>query len=227
MPDRYAQARRAPSAPVSRTTATPRARPNYEPEVRASMEAVQSRTAVNKHIADLGEIVGNVAHQLSVLEDRFAILDTERKLLATADKLAAQVFAQQQAQLTADQQNNEAGSAQLRAGLQQVGGQIGNAMQQIFTGIAQQHAASIAAARDTSAPVQIGNFSIDPGVFERAAAMLPSRSATALPSPSGNGYGQVGRAPSPAALPAPDASRAVAVVQPRAAVPVRRTGNGW
>jgi hypothetical protein len=225
MPDRYSPARRAPSVPASRQapTATARARPDYTPEIRASAEAVQARTAVNEHVAKLTDVVSGIAHQLSVVEDRMTILDTERQLLAGVDKMAAQVFAQQQAQLAADQQNNAAGSAQLRAGLEQIGGQIKGAIQQIFTGVAQQHVASIANTRDTSAPVQIGSFNIDPSVFSRAPAALPRSSrAAALPPPVSNGYDQVGRAPQTAALPAPEASRAVAVVMPRAAASVRR-----
>ena len=224
MPDRSTPARRAPSAPAGSqaTTVMPRDRPDFTVEVRDGAEAVQARALVNEHVAKLTDIVGNIAHQLSIVEDRMAIRDTRDQLLAGADKMAAQVLAQQQAQLTADQQNNAAGSAQLRAGLEQIGGQIKGAIEQIFTGVAQQHAAQIANARDTSAPVQIGSFNINPSVFAQAPAALPRSSRAAALSPPTSGYTQVGRAPQVAALPAQDTSRAVAVVQPRSAVPARR-----
>ena len=158
-------ARRSQEAPAAQhvTTATPRDRPDFTVEVRDGAEAARYRTEVNKHTANLTDVVGNAAHRLSIADDRLMSRAAFGDLLAGTDHASAQVFAQQQAQFAADQRSNEAGSAHLRAGF----GLASDDVRKIFTGAAQKHAASVVNVRDTSAPVQIGGFDIDLSAFSR------------------------------------------------------------
>ena len=163
-------------APNFHTISSPRQRPGYEREISAAAEHAANTTAINTHFADLGDIIGGLAHRVSVAEDRATARGARDDLMAGADLVASQVFGQQFAQLGADMQYQADASAAFRAELQTAGAGLGRDVADLFAGIVGDQTQRRATSVDTSAPVQIGGFDIDMSVF--TAPRSPNQGAT-------------------------------------------------
>jgi hypothetical protein len=147
--------------------------------------AAQTQLETSTHFADLSARLNDVAHEMRAMKGEQTILKAAAALTAVIAGHTNQALAHHSAQYQADEAHGNQALAQLAAGMSALVNMLGGVSQQHHGGMLLSQAQRSATLDATSTTIQIGDFSLEQGVFDKASALLGSRSgpiAQSLPA---------------------------------------------
>jgi hypothetical protein len=159
--------------------ATQRALPDLSAEVQRMIASAQTQLETSTHFAEMSARLNDVAHGLRSIRGEQEIIKAALAASAMIAGHTNQILAHHGAQYSADEAHGNQALATLAEGMTALVNMLGGVSRDHHAGLLMGQAQRSAALDAASTTIQIGDFSLDQSVFNKASALLGSRATTA------------------------------------------------